>query len=214
VIDAMRPLLVATGNAGKLRELTALLPGMQLLSLRDVGALDLREPGEDYATNAMEKALQASRATGHVTLADDSGLEVDALGNAPGWRSARYGGEHGDDAANRARLKAALKGVPDSQRQARFRCAVALADAAGPLGGRVLLAFGTCYGRIAQVERGAHGFGYDPLLFVDGFGDATMAELDDAVKNRFSHRARAVEAMRPVLAAYIAARAERPAPQT
>jgi XTP/dITP diphosphohydrolase len=103
-------------------------------------------------------------------------------------------------------LKSALHGVPDSLRHARFRCAVALADVTGPLGGRVLLTYGTCLGRIAQSERGTKGFGYDPLLFVEGFGDATMAELDDDVKNRISHRARAVAAMRPVLAAYLAAR--------
>src|SRR5690348_5114785 len=115
------PLLAATGNTGKLRELTALLQGVRLLSIREVTPVTLDEPGEDYATNAAAKALAASRETGHVTLADDSGLEVDALGNAPGWRSARYGGEHGDDAANRARLLAAMREVPDPLRQARFR---------------------------------------------------------------------------------------------
>ncbi len=199
------PLLVATGNAGKLHELEALLPGIRLVSLRDIAPMTLDEPGEDYATNAVAKALAASRATGHVTLADDSGLEVDALGNAPGWRSARYGSTHGDDAANRARLLAAMRDVPDALRQARFRCAVALADARGPLGPRVLLAFGTCGGAIARSERGAHGFGYDPILHVDGF-DGTMAELDEATKNRVSHRARAIAAILPTLRAYLAAR--------
>src|SRR4051794_10171270 len=117
---APRPLLIATGNAGKLGELAALLPGFELLSLRDVAPMQLDEPGEDYATNAVAKALVASRATGHVTLADDSGLEVDALGGAPGFYSARYGGAHGDDRANRERLLRALDGVPPALRRARF----------------------------------------------------------------------------------------------
>ena len=117
-----RPLLIASANVGKLREIQALLPGFVLVSLRDVLAIDLDEPGEDYATNAAAKALAASRATGHATLADDSGLEVDALGGSPGWRSARYGGGHGDDAANRAKLLASLASVNEwTQRRARFR---------------------------------------------------------------------------------------------
>ena len=203
---ASRVVLVATGNAGKLGELRALLPGLPLISLRDVAPMTLDEPGEDYAINAAAKAVAASQASGHLALADDSGLEVDALGNAPGWRSARYGGEHGDDVANRTKLLAAMERVPDGSRQARFRCAVAIADVHGPLGARVLLAFGTCHGRIARGARGAGGFGYDPILTVEGFGDATMAELDDVTKNRISHRARAVAAIRPTLDAYLAAR--------
>jgi len=201
----MTRLLVATGNAGKLRELSALLEGIELVGLRDAGALELPEPGRDYATNAACKALEASRATGEVALADDSGLEVDSLGGGPGWRSARYGGEHGDDAANRARLLEAMVDVPDLARTARFRCVVALADAKGALGSRVLLAFGACVGSIARAPRGSAGFGYDPLVLLDGT-DRTMAELDEAVKNTVSHRARAVAALGPTLRAYLGRR--------
>lgn len=202
---ALPPLLIATGNAGKVRELAALLPGLTLLGLRDVAPVELDEPGEDYTTNAIAKARAASQATGYITLADDSGLEVDALGGAPGWRSARYGGGHGDDRANRARLLAALDGVPVGARRARFRCAIAVADAHGPLGERVLLGFGACTGSIALAERGEGGFGYDPVLEVEGL-HGTMAELDEATKNRISHRARAIAAVLPALRAYLAAR--------
>jgi XTP/dITP diphosphohydrolase len=204
-VTSLPPVLIATANAGKLRELAAMLPGLTLLSLRDVRPMDLDEPGEDYVTNAVAKAIAASRATGHVTLADDSGLEVDALGGAPGWRSARYAGGHGDDRANRARLLAAMARVPPGSRRARFRCTVAVADTAGPLGERVLLGFGECEGAIALAERGAGGFGFDPLLEVKGF-TSTMAELDEDTKNRISHRARAVAAVLPALRAYLAAR--------
>lgn len=201
----MDRVLVATANPGKLRELRALLPGLDLVSLREVGIADLEEPGEDYATNAAAKALAASRATGLVALADDSGLEVDALGGAPGWRSARFAGAHGDDAANRRKLLAALVGVPRAARGARFRCAVALADASGPLGDRVIMAYGECLGRVTESERGAGGFGYDPIFEVEGTS-MTMAELDEDSKNRISHRARAVAAIRPTLDAYLAGR--------
>jgi XTP/dITP diphosphohydrolase len=196
--EARGRVLLATGNAGKVRELLALLPGIDAASLRDVAPMELDEPGEDYATNAAAKALAASRATGMVTLADDSGLEVDALGGAPGWRSARFAGAHGDDAANRARLLAVLQGVPEGARRARFRCAVALADARGPLGERALLAFGECEGSIALAPRGAGGFGYDPAFIPDDTGpddQRTMAELAPDEKNAISHRGRAARAL-------------------
>lgn len=204
-MEALATVLIASGNPGKVRELSRMLPGIHWLTLRDVAPVELPEPGEDYATNATAKALAASHATGFVTLADDSGLDVDALGGAPGWRSARYAGAHGDDRANRARLLAAMARVPPSARRARFRCVVAVADARGPLGDRVLLSYGECEGAVAFCERGTGGFGYDPIFEVAGLG-VTMAELDETTKNRISHRGRAVAAMLPTLRAYLAAR--------
>lgn len=199
---SLRPLLVATANQGKLRELRALLKGFSLLSLKDVGIDDLDEPGVDYRSNATAKALEASRRSSMVALADDSGLEVDALGNAPGWFSARFGGSHGNDQANRAALLAALDGVAVSQRGARFRCAVAVADCGGALQNRVLLSFGACDGRVLLAPRGESGFGYDPLLVPDGFSES-MAELSDEVKNTISHRARAITGIAPLLREYL-----------
>jgi XTP/dITP diphosphohydrolase len=200
---ALPTLLIATANAGKLRELRALVRGFSLISLRDVGIVDLHEPGADYRTNATAKALEASRRTAMIALADDSGLEVDALGGAPGWFSARLGGAHGNDANNRSALLAALAGVPLPLRGARFRCCVAVADVRGPLGDRVLLGVGTCEGRVLEAPRGEGGFGYDPLLVPEGYTE-TLAELDESVKNALSHRAKAVADVLPALRAYVA----------
>lgn len=195
-------LLLASANRGKLVELRELLPGVPLVGLRDVGIDDLEEPGEDYLTNAVAKAQTASKHTGMVALADDSGLEVDGLGGAPGWRSARFGGGHGDDKANRARLKAALEGRTGAARRARFRCALAVADARGPLGPRVLSALGACVGEVLEQERGENGFGYDPLLRIEGRAE-TMAELASAEKHRLSHRGQALRALEPALLGYL-----------
>jgi XTP/dITP diphosphohydrolase len=205
----MRTVLVATANKGKLRELRAVLPGFLLVSLRDVGIDDLDEPGADYRTNAAAKALEASRRSNMIALADDSGLEVDALGQAPGWFSARFGGTHGDDAANRDALVKALQGVAAAARGARFRCAVAVADVSGALGNRVLYGFGSCVGRVLTAPRGEGGFGYDPLLVPQGYSQ-TMAELDEGVKNQISHRAKAVAQVLPMLRAYLDSGTEHP----
>lgn len=199
-------LLVATANQGKLRELRELLQSFSLLSLKDVGIDDLDEPGADYRSNAIAKALEASRRAGMIALADDSGLEVDALGHAPGWFSARFGGAHGRDAANRETLLRAMHGVPEALRGARFRCCVAVADVRGPLGARVLVGMGTCGGRVLDAPRGAGGFGYDPLLVPDGY-EHTLAELDERIKNAISHRAQAIHEIAPALRAYFAHRA-------
>lgn len=202
-MSAKRPLLIASSNKGKLVELRAMLPGFELLSLRDVTPIELDEPGEDYSTNAIAKAVVAANMSGLPTLADDSGLEVDALAKAPGWFSARYGGTHGNDAANRARLLRAMEGVPDALRRAVFRCTVALADPKGPLGDRVLLFHGSCEGRVERAARGDGGFGYDPIIGFES-DPRTLAELDQETKNRVSHRARAVAAAMPALRAYLA----------
>jgi len=185
-------LLFATRNRGKLRELAQLIAphGWTALSLDDATVPPVDEDADTFAGNAEKKARAAFAATGIPSLADDSGLEVDALDGAPGVRSARYSGDH-DDAANNAALLAALDGVPDARRTARFRCALAFVDGAGP----ARVASGTCEGRIAHAPRGSGGFGYDPLFLVDGAGGRTMAELAPDEKNAVSHRGRALRAM-------------------
>ena len=199
----MRPrrVLLATNNAGKRAEFAALLPEVAFVTLREAGIDDLAEPHADFVSNATAKAREASRRSGLAALADDSGLAVDALLGAPGVFSARFGGGHGDDRANRARLIASLADVPSSRRGARFRCVLALADEAGALAGRVVLAQGVIDGAIAVAARGENGFGYDPL-FVPLGGAKTLAELEEAEKNARSHRGVAVRAMAPTLRGY------------
>jgi XTP/dITP diphosphohydrolase len=202
-----RALVFATRNPGKLVELRQLLPGIDVLDLaaaaRAVGR-DLPEIDEDADTflgNAIKKARVVSELTRLPALADDSGLEVDALGGAPGVHSARYAGTGGDDANNR-KLLAALAGVPPERRTARFRAVLALADVAGPLGGEVITADGACEGVILDAPRGTGGFGYDPLFLFPELGQ-TFAELGVGTKGDLSHRARAMAAIEPRLVAYL-----------
>jgi XTP/dITP diphosphohydrolase len=201
----VRPRLVfATRNPGKLVELHQLLDGLELdiLSARDLDIPEVEEDGDTFAANAAKKALEVSRATGLPALADDSGLEVDALGGAPGVISARYAGPEQDDARNNERLLRELVGVPPDRRTARFHSVVALADGAGRLGDRVVTADGTCEGVILEAPRGTGGFGYDPLFFAPELG-CTFAEAGVGPKNDLSHRARAMRAMRPRLIEYL-----------
>lgn len=200
-----RTLLLATANAGKVRELQHMLVGVAVRSLKDVGIADLDEPGDDFIENAVAKAMEASRRTGLPALADDSGLSVDALGGAPGVFSARFAGGHGNDAANRALLLARLAAVRETERGARFRCVIALADAQGPLGDRCVWTHGICEGTIGFSERGTGGFGYDALFTPRGFSQ-TFAELSHDAKQGLSHRGRALRAMLPTLRAYLSAR--------
>ena len=188
-------LLIATGNAGKLREMSALLGQLdaQLVSMADVGARQEIEEGSDYAENARRKAAMIARITGNWTVADDSGLEVDALGGAPGPHSARIAGAGASDADRRRTLLGLLQPHPRPW-AARFRCTMALASPDGA----VDLAVGVCEGEIVPTEAGTGGFGYDPIFLVAG-RDQTMAELPEADKNRISHRARAVQALLPTL---------------
>ncbi len=199
----MTRLVFATRNPGKVVELRQLLAGLDLdiLSASDLDVPEVVEDGDTFAANAAKKALEVSRATGLPALADDSGLEVDALGGAPGVISARYAGPEQDDAHNNQKLLRELAGVPADQRTARFRSVVALADAAGRLGGEVLTADGTCEGIILDQPRGTGGFGYDPLFYAPELG-CTFAEAGVGPKNDLSHRARAMRAMRPRLLAY------------
>ena len=195
-------LVAATGNAGKLRELQALLadPAIALRSLADYPELPpVVEDGDTFLANARRKAHAVARHTGLPALADDSGLAVDALGGLPGVRSARFAADAGagrGDAANVALLLERLRGVPAERRSARFHCAVVVARPDG----RELVAEGTCEGRIAEAPRGSGGFGYDPVFL---FGERTFAELSAAEKDRVSHRARAIAALRPRLKAFL-----------
>lgn len=191
--------VLATSNQGKLLELRELFAGLpiQLVSSRQVLGPDFSvvEDGATFEANAILKATAVCRASGLVALADDSGLEVDALGGRPGVRSARFAHERATDAENNAALLRALAG--ESSPAARFRCVLALAS---PWRSRVITAEGTCEGRITLEPRGTGGFGYDPLFLVDDHPGRTMAELGEAEKNRISHRARAAAALRPHLA--------------
>jgi XTP/dITP diphosphohydrolase len=193
----MNKLLLATNNQGKLRELRAILADLpiELVTPANIRLeLDVPEDGSTYAENAAKKALAFARASGLASLADDSGLEVDALGGAPGLYSARYLSKPGaSDADRRAYLLQNLGGKPRPW-AARFRATVAIA---GP-GGSVQIAEGICPGEIVPEERGTGGFGYDPIFLLPEL-DLTMAELPEETKNRLSHRARAVQAAKPIL---------------
>lgn len=193
----MHRLLLATHNLGKLREMKALLreSGLQLVDLAGLRIQHMaEESGPDYATNARLKAVTYAQLSGLWTLADDSGLEVNALGGAPGLHSARLLGPGHSDAERRLALLSLLQPHPRPW-TARFRCVVALAP---PEGEEVDLAEGVCPGEVIPEERGEHGFGYDPIFLVAGLG-RTMAELSLAEKNLLSHRARAVQALLPSL---------------
>lgn len=191
-------LLIATHNAGKIRELTVLLSNLPL-RLRHLSEFpqmaEVEETGDTFAANAELKARGYSRQTNLWALADDSGLEVDALGGAPGVFSARYGGTNATDAERNARLLAALSGTDDAVRSARFTCAIALYD---PKTETMNLFAGTCEGRITRQPRGDKGFGYDPLFIPEGYAQ-TFGELPDELKHQLSHRARALVAVRDYL---------------
>ncbi|MCE5232604.1 MAG: RdgB/HAM1 family non-canonical purine NTP pyrophosphatase [Mizugakiibacter sp.] len=196
-------IVLASGNRGKLVELGELLAdsGIELVAQADLGVPDAEETGHSFVENAILKARHAARLTGLPALGDDSGLCVDALGGAPGLYSARYAGAHGDAAANIARLLRELDGVPAERRGAHFHCTIVLmssADDPAPL-----IAEGRWHGRILEAPRGTAGFGYDPV-FLDPAHGASAAELEPALKNRISHRGRALAALRARLAAALA----------
>jgi XTP/dITP diphosphohydrolase len=187
----MPSLLLATRNSGKVRGIARILEdaGWSLCSLREFEHVETpEENGETYADNAIAKARFYAAATGLCALADDSGLEVEALGGAPGVFSARYAGENASDADRRELLLAELLKTNDNDRRARFVCVVAIASANGAV---LNVSEGTCEGTITFAPRGAGGFGYDPLFIPDGYNQ-TFAELPAEVKNQISHRARAL----------------------
>ncbi|WP_019584463.1 MULTISPECIES: RdgB/HAM1 family non-canonical purine NTP pyrophosphatase [unclassified Thioalkalivibrio] len=187
-----RRVVLATGNPGKLREIRALLEplGLAVEAQSEHAVPEADETGLTFVENAILKARNAARHTGLPAIADDSGLEVDALHGQPGIYSARYAGPDGDDAANNAKLLEALAGVPPEQRGARFRAVVVyLEHAEDPA---PIIAQGVWPGRIAEQASGAEGFGYDPLFFVPREG-CTSAELPPETKNRLSHRGQALQ---------------------
>jgi len=192
-------ILLATMNRGKLDEYQRLLADVPGLELETMALLSepvkVLEDCDTFRGNARKKAREIAAVAGIACLADDSGLEVDALGGKPGVHSARYSGEDATDERNNEKLLEALSDVPDGKRSARFRCAIVLADASG----RELAAVeGACEGRIGRQAVGSHGFGYDPLFVPDGYTQ-TMAELGPRTKNLISHRAVAAAKLVPLL---------------
>jgi len=189
--------VLATGNAGKVREFRELLAGLpvEFRCLADLAGIPpIPEGAFSLEENAAAKAWAACRFTGCVALGEDTGLEVDALGGAPGPRAACYFGEGLTDGERVARLLRLLAGVPAPGRTARFRCVLVIAE----LGGRQWVTAGECRGAIAEAPRGQGGFGYDPVFEVEGTGH-TLAEMDREAKNAVSHRGRAAAAARVVL---------------
>ena len=216
----MQKVVLATGNAGKVRELASLLEdfGLDIVAQTELGVDSAEETGLTFIENAILKARHAAQITGLPAIADDSGLIVDVMGNAPGILSARWAGEHGNDPANNALLLAQLSDIPDAARTARFRCAAALAvpDSAAPVaGGRHAIVsetveIGEMPGRILRAARGEHGFGYDPLFVPDDQPERaaadhplTSAEMDAAEKNAISHRGKAIRALVPAVEALL-----------
>ncbi len=193
----MRTLVVATRNRGKLQEIKAFLSGIveHVSCAADFeGFPEIVEDGETFELNALKKAREAMQYTGLPALADDSGLVVDVLGGRPGVYSARFAGEHADDAANNRRLLKELDGVPTELRQSAFICAMAFVTPDG----REQVFFGRVGGRILTEGHGNGGFGYDPLFLVDGFG-RSMAQLTVEEKNTISHRGQALQSFREYL---------------
>ncbi len=190
-------LLIATRNPGKVREYEQLLAGLplSLTYLSEEGiAHEVEETGETFAENAIRKAEEYARISGLLTLADDSGLEVDALGGEPGVHSSRYAGPGASDEDRYRLLLERIAGVPWEKRGARFRCVIAVAEPEG----KTYTAEGACEGMIARAPQGDYGFGYDPVFYLPEYAK-TMAELPPEVKNRISHRARATREMRSIL---------------
>jgi XTP/dITP diphosphohydrolase len=194
-------LVLATGNKHKLKEFQAFLSGaaIRIVSLEAYpGCPAAVEDGETFVDNALKKARTVAAYTGRMAMADDSGLEVDCLGGAPGVWSARYAGPGSTDEDNNRRLLRELAGVPDAGRQAQFRCVIAVVDPAGA----ELTVAGGCRGRIVHAPRGTRGFGYDPL-FLDETSGMTFGEMNSDQKNAVSHRARAVRALEKELPRFL-----------
>jgi XTP/dITP diphosphohydrolase len=195
-----KKLVVATQNKKKLEEIKEILKdlGLKIVSLADYPtAPRIKENGSTFKENAVKKALKIAKFTGELTLGEDSGLCVRALGGAPGVRSARFSGQGKNDEKNNAKLLKMLLKVPLTKRSAYYACAVALADKNGLIG----VVEGRCSGRISIVAQGAFGFGYDPLFLIPKY-KKTFAQLGGAVKHRMSHRFRALAKARKTLAAY------------
>ena len=194
----MKRLVIASNNQGKLREFRRLIEplGLEVVSIGEVaGRFHVDETGTTFADNAALKARAASQLAGCPALADDSGLEVDALDGRPGVRSARFAGEGATDAQNNDLLLKQLEGVDDRARSARFRCAIAFFEPPGSLS----IVEGTCEGTIQRAPTGSDGFGYDPLFLVAEFSGRSFAELTPAEKDRVSHRGQALRKIQDFL---------------
>lgn len=195
----MKTIVIATNNTHKAQEISEALPfpGWEFKTLRQMGVeSDPVEDAETFLGNARIKARAAREACGgRAVVADDSGLEVDALGGAPGVHSARYAGEPCDDARNNAKLLSELSDVPDDERTARFVCTLVFIDEDGS----ETTVRGTIEGRIGHVERGGHGFGYDPLFYPDQLDGLSLAEVPGEDKNAISHRGNALRALKAQL---------------
>jgi len=187
----MSKIVLATGNAGKLKELQQMLgnTGTEFITQKSLGIRDVEETGLTFVENAIVKARHACAASGLPAIADDSGLEVDALHGEPGIYSARFAGLNATDSENNLKLLTRLDGVPDEKRGARFQCVIVFMR--GPFDATPLICRGTWEGRILHAPAGMHGFGYDPLFYVPEH-DCASAELDPVIKNSISHRAQAL----------------------
>ena len=194
-------MILATKNKGKIKEFKALVQGLpiELLSLEDIPDLpEVEEDGCSFQENALKKACAIAKYTGLTAIADDSGLEVDALNGAPGIHSARYAGDKATDQENIQKLLTALKSVPFEKRTARFRCVIVVCTHTN----KTITAEGTCEGIIATEPHGSHGFGYDPVFLIDRMG-YTMAEVEPEIKNRISHRANTISKLKEILPAFL-----------
>lgn len=200
IAGGRRLLVVATTNRGKLREIEALLAGLPLrvVAASEIASIAYPEEGDDYEANALAKARTVAAALGEFAVADDSGLEVEALDGRPGARSARYGGPGLDDAGRAARLLAEVAGHPETSRRARFVCWAAFAEPSG----RTASAMGICAGRLLTAPRGDGGFGYDPVFAPDG-SERSLAEFTRAEKDAISHRGMALRRLLPSIRAAI-----------
>jgi len=199
-------LVLATHNAGKIRELKEILSALpvELASLADLSlSEETAETGETYAANALLKATAIGRLTGQPTLGDDSGLEVDALGGRPGLHTARYAGPAATNPDRWAKVLSELRDTPWPERTARFKCAMALVKP----GSSPQVVEGVCEGMIAVAPSGAGGFGYDPIFYLPEYG-CTMAELNQELKNQISHRARAAQKAKGVISAWMSPSAD------
>jgi XTP/dITP diphosphohydrolase len=197
----VREIVVATANPGKLQEIRDALQalGVEIVSLGDLPPVPpLEEDEKTFRENALKKARTMAQLIDRLTIADDSGLEVDYLNGKPGVRSARFAGEKASDAENNRKLLQLLEGVPAAQRGATFRCVIAICDPRGKEG----WVEGECRGVISDREKGRRGFGYDPLFLIPDLGK-TLAEIPLEVKNRVSHRGKALADLKEVLKAFL-----------
>ena len=200
----MRQLLVATGNPGKVKEFAEMLTDLNVewIGQKDTGYdMDVEESGSTFVENAILKATQWGKLTGHLTLADDSGLEVDALDGAPGLYTARYGSPEMTHEERYLFLLKNIKDVPEAKRTAQFRCVIAVSDGKGEV---LTTVEGICPGHITFEPRGLNGFGYDPIFMPEDQGGKTMAELTSEQKHPISHRGLAITKLTPFLRSLLA----------